>query len=150
MTGAVTLSSANVTSALTYTPVNKTGDTMSGALTGVTNLGATSVTLSNSYETSATYTTSGLTQVSIDSFTTSSYRSAKYEVQMTSSTSYHVIELRIVHDGTSVWLSQYGEMFTGSSLGTFDASITTGTLNLLFTPTNASTTVKLIRRNIAV
>ena len=75
---------------------------------------------------------------------------SKYEVQMTSSTSYHVIELRIVHDGTSVWLSQYGEMFTGSSLGTFDASITTGTLNLLFTPTNASTTVKLIRRNIAV
>lgn len=32
-TGAITLSSADVTTALTYTPVNKAGDTISGALT---------------------------------------------------------------------------------------------------------------------
>ena len=53
-------------------------------------------------------------------------------------------------DGTTVWLAQFGEIYTGSSLGTFDASIVTGNVNLLFTPTNSSTTVKLMRRSIVV
>jgi hypothetical protein len=102
------------------------------------------------FDVSNTFTTASTAQVSVDSFATATYRSARYFVQMTSSTSYHIIELFLVHDGTTVYLSQYGEVFTGSSLGTFDASITTGTLNLLFTATNAITTVKLIRRSIVV
>ena len=69
---------------------------------------------------------------------------------MTSGTAYHAIEILVLHDGTTVYLTQYGEMFTGSSLGTFDASITAGVLNLLFTATNATTTVKLVRTTIAV
>ena len=74
-----------------------------------------------------------------------------YEVQINTSTGYHVIELRVVHDGTTVWLAQYGEIFTSASLGTFDASISAGNLNLLFTPASATvTTIKLIRRNIVV
>jgi hypothetical protein len=64
---------------------------------------------------------------------------------MTSGSSYHVIELSLVHNGTTVFLSQYGEIFTGSSLGTFDASITGSTLSLFLTATNAVTTVKMIR-----
>jgi len=56
----------------------------------------------------------------------------------------------MVHDGTTVSLVQYGEVFTGSSLGTFDASITTGTVNLLLTPANSVTVAKLIRRSIVV
>ena len=102
------------------------------------------------FDTSNTYTTSTTSQVSVDSFATATYRSSRYFAQMTSGSSYHIIELFLVHDGTTVYLTQYGEVFTGSSLGTFDASITTGTLNLLFTPTNAITTVKLIRRSIVV
>ena len=111
----------------------------------------TSVTINTSaFYTSTAYTTSSTSQVTVDSFATTTYRSAKYEVQMTSGTSYHVIELRVVHDGVNPLLAQYGEIFTGSSLGTFDVSITTGNLNLLFTPTNSATTVKLIRTNIVV
>jgi hypothetical protein len=153
MTGAVTLSSANVVSALTYTPANKAGDTLSGNFTGIGNLGAQTLTINTSgLVTTNTYTTAASTsQVSVDSFASATYRSAKYVVQMTAGTSYHVIELRIVHDGTSVWMSQYGEIYTGSSLGTFDASITTGVLNLLFTPASATaTTVKVVRTNIVI
>jgi hypothetical protein len=102
------------------------------------------------YMTSTVYTTSSTSQVTVDLFPTTTYRSAKYQVQMTSSTSYHVIELNVLHDGTNPLLAQYGEIFTGSSLGTFDVSITAGNLNLLFTPTNSATTVKLIRTNIVV
>jgi hypothetical protein len=126
--------------------VSSSSSIISSALTS-----NTSVTINTSAViTSNTYTTAALTQVSVDSFPTTTYRSAKYEVQITSSTSYHVIELRVVHDGTTVTLAQYGEMFTGSTLGTFDSSITTGTVNLLFTPTNSVTTVKLVRTAIVV
>ena len=104
----------------------------------------------NGYVTSKTFTTSSTAQVAIDSFAIATYRSAKYMVQMTSGSSYHVIELVVLHDGTTPSIAQYGEIFTGASLGTFDASITTGNLSLLLTATNASTVVKMVRTNIAV
>ena len=99
---------------------------------------------------STVYTAPSSAQVIVDSFSTSTFRSAKYEAQMTFGTSYHVIELRVLHDGTTVYLAQYGEMYTANSLGTFDASITTGTLNLLFNPVNSGTTIKLYRSSLTV
>jgi hypothetical protein len=106
----------------------------------------TSVTMNTNAEmTSTAFTTASLSQVTIDSWATATYRSAKYYCQMTSGSSHHVIELSMIHDGTTVYLTQYGELLTGSSLGTFDATISTGTLSVLFTPTNASTSIKLHR-----
>lgn len=152
-TGAVTLSSSDVTSALTYTPANKAGDNFTGAVTATALTSNTSLTIGTTNVvgmSSNTYTTASTSQVSVDSFASASYRSAKYFIQMTSGTSYHVIELSVIHDGTTVWLAQYGEIYTGSSLGSFDATITSGTLNLLFTATNAVTVVKLARTTVAV
>ena len=63
-------------------------------------------------------------------------------VQVTNATKYHIIELLLVHDGSNVFLSQYGEMFTSSSLGTFDAEIVTGNLNIKFTPTLSLSTLR--------
>ena len=71
-------------------------------------------------------------------------------MQITSSSDYHVIELRILHNGTSVYMIQYGEMFTNSSLGLFDAEINGNDFRLLFTPTNSSTTLKLKRSAIVI
>ena len=151
MTGAVTLSSANVVSALTYTPSNKAGDNFTGNVIVPTLTANTSVGIGSGFITTATLTTSATTANQVaDLFATTTYRSAEYLVQMTSGTSYHTIKLLVIHDGTTVWMSQYGEIFTGSSLGTFDANISGGNVQLLFTPTNAITTVKLIRSNIVV
>ena len=110
--------------------------------------GSVSIGLSNVY--TSTYTTSGTSQVTIDTFATASYRTVKYIAQMTSGSAYHSIELFATHDGTTVYLSQYGEIKSGSSLGTFDASIANGTFSLLFTAANAVTTVKFSRTLIAV
>lgn len=104
----------------------------------------------NSTIVSDTFTTSTTNQTVVDTWPIASYRSAKYEVQLTSGSSYHVIELRVLHDGAIVYLAQYGEMYTSSSLGTFDAGIATGNMELLFTPTNANTTVKYLRSLITV
>jgi hypothetical protein len=116
------------------------------------NVVANTVTLDNGLRTSNTYTTAAaVTQVSVDSFSTSTYRSAKYQAQMTAGTNYHAIELLLIHDGTTANLVQYAEVVTTSSLGTFDASITTGVLSLLFTPASETvTTIKVIRDSINV
>jgi hypothetical protein len=92
----------------------------------------------------ATFTTSSTSQVAFDTFAAASFRSAKYLVQMTSGSAYHMIELSVIHDDTTVYLAQYGEVKSGASLGTFDASITTGTLSMFITPANAVTVVKAI------
>lgn len=90
-------------------------------------------------------TTTTVAQVILDSWQIINYRSAKYYVQITSGTSYHVIELSLVHDDTTVYMAQYGELRTSDSLGIFDATITSGNLNLLFTPTNNNTTISCQR-----
>jgi hypothetical protein len=126
------------------------GTANTGALT-TTSISSATLLLDSLYLLDAnTFTTSSTAQVSVDSFASATYRSAKYQAQITSGSSYHVIELLLVHNGTTVYLSQYGEIFTGVSLGTFDATITTGTLNLLFTPTNAITTIKVAKNLITV
>lgn len=91
---------------------------------------------------STSVTTSTTNQVVIDSFSATTYRSAKYLMQITSGSSYQMIELSLIHNGTTVYLAQYGDVRTGASLGTFDAEINAGNLNVLFTPDNAITTVK--------
>jgi hypothetical protein len=86
----------------------------------------------------------------VDSFSASTYRSAKYLAQMTVGSNYHMTELSLIHDGISVWISQYGEVFNNVSLGTYDASITSGILNLSFNPVSPGTTIKILRTNIVV
>lgn len=92
---------------------------------------------------SNTVTSSSASETVFDSWSASTYRSAKYFVQATNDSQYHVIELSLVHNGTDVFLTQYGEIKTGSTLATFDASISGGIVSVKFTPTNAITTVKV-------
>jgi len=136
---------ANTANTRANDSVLKSGDTMTGSLTGVTTLGATTISLAQVDATSNTFTTGSTSQVSIDAWPTASYRSAKYFVQVSSGTDFHIIELNLVHDGTTVFLAQYGEVLTSSSLGTFDADISGSTVRLLFTGVNAVSTVKVLR-----
>jgi hypothetical protein len=136
---------ANTANTRAYASVAKSGDTMSGSLTGVTTLGATTISLAQVDATSNTFLTSSTSQVSVDAWPTASYRSAKYFVQVSSGTDFHIIELNLLHNGTTVFLAQYGEVLTSSSLGTFDADISGSTVRLLFTGVNAVSTVKLLR-----
>jgi len=91
----------------------------------------------------ATVTTSvANSQVTLDSWSGSSYRSGRYYCQVSSGTDYQVIELSMIHDAANVFLTQYGEIVTNASLGNFDAQYSGGTVSVLFTPINAVTTVK--------
>jgi hypothetical protein len=96
-------------------------------------------------------TTATTSQTTIDTWSTSTYRTAKYIISMSSGAYYHSIELLLIHNGSSIELTQYAEIYIGASLATFDASITSGILSLLVTPaTSSSITYNILRDNIGV
>jgi hypothetical protein len=143
----------NSTSTTTVPSSNILNSVYNIALTAynkATNISSSTLGVLNGDITSSTFTTNSITQTIVDSFPISTYRSAKYQVQMTSGTKYHIIELHLVHNGTSVFMSQYGEIFTATSLGIFDANIANGNVNLLFIAANPVTTIKLIRSEIYI
>lgn len=70
------------------------------------------------------------------------FRTTKYLVQITSGSVYQATEIVLIHDGTNVYKSEYGQVFSGAVLATFDADINSGNVRLLTTPTNAVTTYK--------
>ena len=145
-----TPSSANLASALT----DKTG-------TGVTVFAntpvlvtpvlgaatAASIGLAQGLHGSATITTAATTadQVAI-AVSSTTYRAIIAEIQVTSSTSYHIFEMLIIHDGTSASHTVLGDIFTGTALTTVNSDVNTGNLRLLVTPTNAVTTYKIVYR----
>jgi len=88
-------------------------------------------------------TTTSAVQTSRILGSASTYRTFKLMVQATSGTSYHATEILLTHDGTTVYMTEYGTIFTGNSLATFDADISSGNVRLLVDPNqSASTTFK--------
>ena len=101
-----------------------------------------------SWMSSNTYTTSSLSQATVDRFLALQFRSAKYFIQMTSGTKYQATELTLVHDDVNAYISQFGTVKNNVILGTFDAAVVAGELLLRFTPTFSSTVVKVHRTTI--
>ena len=96
----------------------------------------------------STSTTESTSQSAVDTFSVTDYRSASYQVQITRGTEYHVTSLNIVHDGTNVYVSEFGTINTGSVLASFTADINSGSVRILATPTTTSSTVFKMYRNL--
>ena len=128
--------------ATTSTGVSITGEI---DLSGDLNVGD-SETGTTSVSTSATTTTN------ISSFSASTFRSAKYLVQVTNSTdsTYHITEILVIHDGTDTYMTETGTMFTGTAAeATFTSDISSGSVRLLATPASTdSMTFKVVRQMI--
>lgn len=91
---------------------------------------------------SVTTTATTANQV-LDSVSASTIRTLSYIIQVTNSAtaSYHTTSIMLIHDGLTVYLTEYATVMTGSALATFDADISAGNVRLLVTPANASSTV---------
>ena len=109
------------------------------ARTGI-ELGAGSITPVISFE-AATETTTTTSATTIDTFTAATYRSAQYQIQITQGSNYHVTTLNIVHDGSQVYIMEFGTIRTGVALATFDADINSGSVRVRGTPTTSNSTV---------
>jgi hypothetical protein len=117
-----------------------TGTTVQGVLYNNTLLSA---------YTSAALTTT--TAVTLDTFSTSTYRSAKYFCQAVAGTTVHVSELSVFHTGGTTYLNEYGIIYNSGILGTYDAIITGSNVAITFTPnTTTSIVVKLSRLTITL
>ena len=103
-------------------------------------LGAGSITPVIAIE-AATETTTTTSASTIDSFTAATFRSAQYQIQITQGSNYHVTTLNVLHDGTDVYLNEFGTIRTGAALATFDADINSGSVRVRATPTTDSSTV---------
>lgn len=94
-------------------------------------------------------TTSVADQV-IDTYSASLYRSSKYIIQaVCSGVGLHTTEIVLLHDGINVYITEYGTLFTDTSLFTVDANITAGDVNLTVTPVNANTSFDVVRTSLA-
>jgi len=96
----------------------------------------------------ATSTTTTTSESNIDTFDASIFRSAQYQIQITRGSLYHVTTLNVLHDGTDVYLSEFGTIKTGSSLATFDADIDSGSVRVRATPAFSSSTVFKISKTL--
>lgn len=98
------------------------------------------------YLDSGILTTSAVTpNQTLDTFAAATYASAKYQIQVKSGTDVHVMEVLVMHDGTTAYQTVYAEMFSNVSLTNIAVTLTGGNVLLQVTPTNAVTTYKISR-----
>jgi hypothetical protein len=89
--------------------------------------------------------------VIIETFDATSYRSAKYLVQISAlapNSNYEISEILLVHNGTTAHLTQYGMVTTlgeGLRFGEFDAELASGEVRLTFRKTAATPNNLVIR-----
>jgi hypothetical protein len=89
--------------------VGSDGATGSTGLTGATGAGLVQTS----------FTTSSTNTVVLETINSTLHRSAKYDMQLTSSSMYQATELRLLVDLPNVYLTQYGTI--GDPLGSFDS-----------------------------
>ena len=93
-------------------------------------------------------TTTTTSESNIDTFDASIFRSAQYQIQITRGSLYHVTTLNVLHDGTDVYMSEFGTIKTGSTLATFDADIDSGNVRVRATPAFSSSTAFKISKTL--
>jgi hypothetical protein len=114
--------------------------TSSPSFTGLT---VGSVTLTDALLGTATTSISTTSATVVDTWSATTYNSAKYIVQMKNGNDIEVLEVLVTVDGNNnVYLTEYADVQSNTQLGTTDADYSAGNVRLLVTSTNG-TTVKV-------
>ena len=141
-----TPSSANLASALTDESGSSTVAFTNSPTFVTPTLGAanaTSIALPDALVGSA-LATAGTSATTIDTWSASTYSSAKYIVQMKLGSDIEVIEVLVTVDGSNnVYLTEYADVISNAVLGTTNAIYSGGDVLLQVTGTSASTAVKV-------
>jgi hypothetical protein len=131
---------SSTTGAVTFSLPQSIATTSSvnfASVTVATTLTATNVALPDSQLASATLTLTDGTATAVDSWSATTYNTAKYLVQMKSGSDIHVIEVLVTVDGSNnVYITEYAEIISNASIGTTDADYSTGNVRLLVTGSN--------------
>ena len=104
------------------------------------------LTMENGLVQSATVTTTSTGAAALVSLTASSYRSVDYQIQVVKGSSYNTSLVKVVHDGTNTYMTEYGNINQPNvGIATFSTDVNSGDLRLLAYPDAATaTTFKFI------
>lgn len=104
------------------------------------------------YIASSNVATTGTSTVSVDTFSTSTYRSGKYVISVDDNVvnNYQTTEILVLQSGGSVYLTEYATLVSNNTIGTFSANIAAGNVNILFTPTSANTNLIISKTLVSV
>ena len=105
------------------------------------------------YANSYTFSNS-IAAANIDVFSSSTYRSAEYTLQLYDTTlatpAFEITKILIIHDNSNnTYMTEFGQIYNSQLLGTFTSGITAGNLYLQLTPTTANVVCKFIRNTFA-
>jgi hypothetical protein len=143
------------------TNINNTGIATITSLTGTqstytnSTIGVGTITTLD-FGTNAEYTSNSTvvattSPTNIDSFSSTLFRSARVQVQITQGTNYQASDVLIIHDGSVADLIEYGSIATSDYLATFGAIVSGGNCLLRINMNSAtSATVKVLSQRITV
>ena len=139
----VSASTGSVTLSLPQSIATTSSPTFAALSVGTGSLTAGSVTLTDALIGTATTSVTTTSATVVDTWSASSYSTAKYVVQMKNGTDIEVLEVLVTIDGNNnVYLTEYADVISNAQLGTTDADYSGGNVRLLVTSTNG-TTVKV-------
>lgn len=125
------------------TIANATGNTV---IAGTLGIGSTFTIASV-----ATYdiaTPAAATSGTIDTFLTTSYKSAKYRIQMTNTAGYEVCEFLVISNGTNVYYTEFGRIGAPTAI-VLSASVITNTVTVSWSGSATNATMKVLKEYIA-
>ena len=109
-------------------------------ISGALKLSATAV-LDN-----ATTTTTTVSQTAIDQWSASTYGGGKIIIEAKAGAERQITELLVTHNGTTASAVEYGAVFTGGKLATYDVDISGGNVRILVVASSTtSTSYKVVR-----
>jgi hypothetical protein len=136
-------STGSVTLSLPQSIASTSSPTFAGLSVGTGSVTAGSITLADALIGSATTSISGTSATVVDTWSTTTYDTAKYIVQMKNGNDIEAIEVLVTVDGNNnVYITEYADLISNAQLGTVDADYLSGNARLLVTSTNG-TTVKV-------
>jgi hypothetical protein len=95
--------------------------------------------------TSASNTTTAITQYAILPLSATTYSSVEYLIQAKSGSDTHISKILLIHNGTDVTITEQNTLSSSAYLASYSADIDSGNIRLLVTPAStASTTVRVV------
>ena len=99
----------------------------------------------------SSYTTANNSLVTVDSMSNSTFASVKYTIQVKFQTHYQVSELLLTSSSNTAYITEYAKITSGIDLGSFDARINSGNIELRFQPTqNSAMTLRIMKTEIFI
>ena len=105
----------------------------------------------DSHITSQSATVASTSLTVLDTFAKASFRASEYFISISQGTDFQSSKVMVGHDGTNSYITQYGTLVSGGTLGTFTAAVNGANVELKVTMAAAtSASLKIIRQTVNV